>query len=381
MLLESLRIAGLLSFAPDAPTIELRPLNVIIGPNGSGKSNVLEAIELLRAAPIDFAAGIRTGGGVHEWLWKGDRRVRAVLEAGLQRSGKPALDYQLEFEAQGARAQITDEVIEGESDAGARTSYLRRKIDAQLLFAYQDGSTKPRQVHFAGDQSALHGRDPDVYPELAWCAAQLARIQMFREWSFGRYSPLRQPQPADLPTDVLTADASNLGLLLNRLEHEGAGDELRAHLRRFLPRVQRLTTLVQGNTVQIFLHEEGLSTPIPATRLSDGTLRFLAMATVLLLRDPPPLICIEEPELGLHPDALALIGDLLVAASARTQVIVTTHSDALISALTDHVDSVLVCEHRGGTELKRLDATRLAHWLETYRLGDLWRMGELGGNP
>jgi len=72
---------------------------------------------------------------------------------------------------------------------------------------------------------------------------------------------------------------------------------------------------------------------------------------------------------------------LLVAASARTQIIVTTHSDALVSALTDHVESVLVCEHRGGTHLVRLDVTRLNHWLDNYRLGDLWRMGELGGNP
>ena len=89
----------------------------------------------------------------------------------------------------------------------------------------------------------------------------------------------------------------------------------------------------------------------------------------------------EEPELGLHPDAMALLADLLVDASTRTQLIVTTHSDALISALTDHADSVLVCEHRGGTVLRRIDAQKLTHWLERYRLGEIWRIGELGGNP
>jgi predicted ATPase len=96
---------------------------------------------------------------------------------------------------------------------------------------------------------------------------------------------------------------------------------------------------------------------------------------------PPPLICIEEPELGLHPDALALVAEMLVEASTRTQLIVTTHSDVLVSALTEHVESVLVSEYRGGTEMTRLDAGRLQHWLDKYRLGDLWRMGELGGNP
>jgi predicted ATPase len=95
--------------------------------------------------------------------------------------------------------------------------------------------------------------------------------------------------------------------------------------------------------VQIFFHEEGLHSPIPATRLSDGTLRFLAMAALLLMPAPPPLICIEEPELGLHPDALSLVAELLVSASARTQLIVTTHSDALVSALTEHGDDAPRC--------------------------------------
>lgn len=63
------------------------------------------------------------------------------------------------------------------------------------------------------------------------------------------------------------------------------------------------------------------------------------------------------------------------------QVIVTTHSDALVSALTEYIDSVLICEYRGGTKLVNLDVERLRHWLDKYRLGDLWRMGELGGNP
>jgi len=152
-------------------------------------------------------------------------------------------------------------------------------------------------------------------------------------------------------------------------------------LRRFLPRFRRVSTLVQAGSVQFFLHEDGLKAPVPATRLSDGTIRFLAMSAQLLMPNPAPLICIDEPELGLHPDALSLVAELLIDASARTQVIVTTHSDALVSALTEHLESVLICEHQDGTQLTRLEAGPLNHWLETYRLGDLWRMGELGGNP
>ena len=93
------------------------------------------------------------------------------------------------------------------------------------------------------------------------------------------------------------------------------------------------------------------------------------------------LVIIEEPELGLHPDALAIIAELLVEAAQRTQVVVTTHSDVLISALTDHADSVLVCEYlKGGTQMHRLESEKLQEWLKEYRLGEIWRIGKLGGN-
>ncbi len=221
----------------------------------------------------------------------------------------------------------------------------------------------------------------DVYPEVTWLGQQFARIQSFREWSFGRYFPLRQPQPADLPSDVLLPDSRNLGLLLNELEHTDAAAEFNSLLARFLPRFQRFSTRIQGGTVQFYLHETGLKTPVPATRLSDGTIRFMAILAVLLSPMPPPLVCIEEPELGLHPDAVTLLADVVVEASKRMQLIITTHSDALISALTDEAGSVLVCDHRGGTVLERVDPADLEQWLGEYRLGEIWRIGQLGGNP
>jgi predicted ATPase len=132
---------------------------------------------------------------------------------------------------------------------------------------------------------------------------------------------------------------------------------------------------------RIYLHEDGLRTPVPGTRVSDGTLRFLALLAVLLSPGAASLVCIEEPELGLHPDALAILAELLVEASQQTQVVVTTHSDALVSALTEHADSVLITEPGPtGTELRRLESEKLQHWLSKYRLGDIWRMGKLGGN-
>ena len=133
-------------------------------------------------------------------------------------------------------------------------------------------------------------------------------------------------------------------------------------------------------TVALFLEEVG-DREIAATRLSDGTLRYLALLAILLHPEPPRLVAIEEPELGLHPDLLPTVSDLLRSASKRTQLVVTTHSDVLVDALTDVPESVVVCEkHNGQTEMRRLDRNELATWLEKYRLGELWTSGELGGN-
>ena len=110
-------------------------------------------------------------------------------------------------------------------------------------------------------------------------------------------------------------------------------------------------------------------------------MRYLCLLAILCDPDPPALVGIEEPELGLHPDMLPKLADLLVGASERTQLIVTTHSDILVDAMTERPESVVVVEkHDGKTEAKRLDATKqLQDWLGKYRLGQLWTRGEIGG--
>jgi predicted ATPase len=104
------------------------------------------------------------------------------------------------------------------------------------------------------------------------------------------------------------------------------------------------------------------------------------LLAVLCDPSPPPLVCIEEPELGLHPDIIPKVADLLIDASERTQLIVTTHSDILVDAMTEQPDAVLICEkHNGQTKIRRLNSEKLQEWLNEYRLGELWISGELGG--
>jgi predicted ATPase len=96
--------------------------------------------------------------------------------------------------------------------------------------------------------------------------------------------------------------------------------------------IRDFDVLIEGGSVQVFF-QEGMF-PIPATRLSDGTLRFLCFLAILCHPEPPALICIEEPELGLHPDVLPGLAELMKETSTRTQLIVTTHSDTLVDALS-----------------------------------------------
>jgi len=168
--------------------------------------------------------------------------------------------------------------------------------------------------------------------------------------------------------------------MLNRFKSDPhVKPKLLKYFRVFYEDAADIDTPVKGGMLDVSLEEAGVS--IPAIRLSDGTLRWLALLTILLHPTPPPLVCLEEPELGLHPDIIRPLAELLIDASERMQLIVTTHSDALVDHLTDIPESVIVCEkENGSTTLRRLDRRRLSSWLERYRLGELWRTGEIGGN-
>ena len=217
------------------------------------------------------------------------------------------------------------------------------------------------------------------HPALWHLKEQYSRIRLYRSWSFGPDAKLRQPCNAHARSDFLEEGAENLPLVLSQL-HGTHKKSFLAALSKLFDGIVDIQCPVTGGTVALFLEEAG-NRSIPATRLSDGTLRYLCLLAVLLHPEPPPLICIEEPELGLHPDLLPTLSDLMQEASERTQLIVTTHSDILVDTLTDRPESVVVCEkHDGQTEMQRLDKGDLAKWLKDYRLGDLWTSGELGGN-
>ncbi len=360
-MIERLEIRNVFSFGDDAESIEFGRLNLLIGANGSGKSNLLEAIELLASTPRDVQAAVREAGGIYDVLSRRTKQEGLVgsVEAGIRFTHRDApMRHTLRFAAEEQRFVIVDEVIG---------------------FLGLTGSLGVQ--HTGGTRSML---DEFRDPEHADLAAFYEAIRSYREPLLGRLAAPRTPQATDLPTDQLLADGSNLALMLSKLRLDPPRmRSIVEKLQDVYASVTDIETKTEGGTIQVFLQDGGF--PLSARRISDGTMRFLCLLVVLSSPSPPPVVLIEEPELGLHPDAIGALADLLREASERMQLIVTTHSEALVDRFSDTPEAVLVVDKAepaegGSTRVKRLDKEELKEWLEAFSLGRLWRMGEIGGN-
>lgn len=391
--LKRLKLKNLLSFGEQGIDLELGPLNVIVGANGSGKSNLIEAISLLKAATSDFSNALSDGEVAANWLWKGigNKGLPAEIWAYWERpKSSVGIQHYFKLEERNYRFFVADELIEDDeiTEKGAKEPikyFSYRHWRAYLNVHGVKGKSRTRELQVEEvnpEKSILAQReDPDHYPQLYAWGETLKKIQIYRDWQFGRKSTLRNAQSPGQPDEYLLESGENLAVVVNRLKFDyEAKRALMEGLRDFYPWIEDVELRMVGGKVQVYFHEKGgMSTP--ATRLSDGTMRWLALLVILLVPNPPPLVCIEEPELGLHPDVLPKLAELLVSASERMQLIVTTHSDILIDALSEHPEVVIVCDKdENGTRFTRLDSAEMKGWLEKYSLGELWRKGELGGN-
>ena len=387
MLIEQLHLKNVLSFGPDSPPLDLQPLNVLIGPNGAGKSNLLDAISVLSAAPENIGRPIYATGGVDGWTWR-HRPTPAELTVELAPDGSH-LRYRVAFVPQGGQLRVLEEQLiriaaDGAESVCAVRPPTRPELNllshpSEAVLTDADGESHPignLDLH----QSVLKLVDrPWSYPEIGHVAAAFRDIRIHRDWTFGTQAPLRRPQNTGHPSGALMENAANLGLVLNRLNQDvDAKQRLTEAIKELYDDISDILVNVENNEVTVSLREGDML--VPAARLSDGTLRYLCLIAVLCDPEPPRLVCLEEPELGMHPDILPNLGDLLVDASSRCQVIVTTHSDTLVDKLSHTPESVVVCEKQEGqTMMRRLGGDELQHWLKRYSLGELWTRGELGG--
>lgn len=333
--LKSLKINNLLSFGgKDGFSIDLKPLNVLIGPNGSGKSNLIQMSKLLKYSPADTLLPFRNAGGGAEWIWKGGKQdQKADIEAAMD---------------------------------------LKSMQNAKMTIKFSKNETGG--IRAVSDWTASSRIEAEMHRYL----------ESFRIYENLNVEECKKNQNSDWPNDHLMECGENLGLMLNRFERDGLKNNYIGCLKEFNGQILNYTTFVQYGTIQVLIHEDisGRETKITLPRVSNGTIRYMMLLAILLDPSPPPLICIEEPEIGLHPDIIPNMVRLLKEASTKTQLIVTTQSVDLVDALSDTPEAVVVCEKGddGCTSMRRLDKAKLKTWLKRYSLGELWNKGHLGGN-
>jgi predicted ATPase len=405
----SLKLKNLLSFQD--VEIELKPLNILIGPNGVGKSNLIRVMQLVQllASERDGQALAVKLKDYESLLSSSNESESSLLISGGDYGPYPRflpqtaeLSYNLSWRhGDGFNSVIKTESVDarykGSDDTGelrlavrgaAETRVARRLFgssDSQISFAgtklelFEDGHEQSSMA-----PSILSRVGTDQRPsELVDFIRDLSEISVYTTWDLSAGGPIKKPQSTRLRQDLLSPSASNLSLFFNHLQTKGdAAVLIEDWVKQVNPRIKRISPSVTGNLVQLFFSEKDLRDPIPSLNMSDGTMQFLALMGALFNPDPPTVVCIEEPESSLHPEAITILAQALREASERTQIIITTHSEALVDCFSDIPEYVMVAgrdSENGQTTFSRLDADELAVWLEKYSLGELWVSGESGG--
>lgn len=365
MHLRSVRLTNFLSFRD--LKFDLRQLNVLIGANGSGKSNFIQALRVFQQIPKPQGIDRLTNesGGAPAWLRLSQEGVsEAAGIAAVIADGKTSLTYDLKFGSLGRRVNLQSERL-----GTAKRNYLAGVI--------RNGNSPLEPF-----ESVLSrwGRLGDSTPVSQVCEFfEGARI--YQHLPTGRNSGPRGGASATTQAAGLNEDGNNLPIVIDRLRMSGGYALFNQFAAEFIDRIERIDTQTENGFIRVYAREKALPQPIFSDHLSDGTLRFLCLLAILLDPTPAPLICIEDPETGLHPDAIRLLGRLLVDQSKHAQIVVATHSPVLIDAIGARQEAVVVCEHRDGeTHMSRPSHGELAKWLADYSLGELWQRGFLGGN-
>ncbi len=379
MFIHKLTLADILSFRW-VTTVELKQLNILIGPNGAGKSNLVECIALLQALPNNLNSFLVRNGGPAGWIRNRPEKAKGALIGCEFRTDQYELQYQLGFSAVNNSFAIEAEDLDL-LESGKKTSYFFRHAN-KLLIAPKPGEPRAEVSNFIDSTKSIFEayRNPFETTPIVQSARTFNMIRIYREFRTGANDGAKKGAALDMPKHPLDDGGANLALVLQEMDFRNSLQKVKSYFRRLSGRYEDIKIRLEGGFAQVYIMERDIGA-IPATRLSDGTLKFLCLITILCDHDPPPLICIEEPEIGLHPEALRLVAEALKEASSRMQIIITTHSDALIDYFSDEPEAILVCERDANesTQFKRLRRDQLQEWLEDYTLGDLWRRGEVGG--
>jgi predicted ATPase len=343
----------------------LGPLNVLIGANGAGKTNFISFFALLnQIVQNNLQVSIAQSGGANSFLYFGQKvtsEIKICLVFGTN-------SYQCTLvPAAGDTLIFANELM----------GYHDKSINRQPLMVELGGGQRETRLHEESRKSPA----PSITDHF------LNAIKGWRVYHFQDTSAsARVKQQGDLnDNQLLRSDASNLAayLYLLRETRNEYYQKIVATIRLVAPFFNDFSLRpnpLNPEKIQLEWQEKGSDTYFNAQTLSDGTLRFICLATLLLQPNPPSTIIIDEPELGLHPYAITILASLLKSASQNTQVVVSTQSVPLVNQFGPE-EIIVVDRKEGQSTFERRTSQYLENWLDDYGMGDLWEKNLLGGRP
>jgi predicted ATPase len=355
--------------------LALGKLNVLIGANGAGKSNFVEFFRLLRAIRHrrlqDYMQRNAPAEGFFHKGIKQTPRIEADLSFGED------CDYHFRL------VPTPNLAVSIEKESGRWNGPLGlNPLSGQVMWGGLESewwtlgvASPPMQVFRPGRPNVLHGRPnaPQAPPD--W--------QVYHFHDTSTTAGMRRESGVE-QTDALAPDAGNLAAFLLHLreQYPEVYQLLRQTVQRVFPPLDdfdpRTREGKNERLVRLTWRQKGSDYVFSPGHFSDGTLRFICLATALLQPNPPATVVFDEPELGLHPEALVIFAGLVRSAAARMQIILATQSPTLLNEFEP--DDVITVDYtHGATQFNRLDQVQLRAWLEDYTLGDLWQKGTLRG--
>ncbi|MBK8813205.1 MAG: AAA family ATPase [Acidobacteria bacterium] len=368
--IKKLSISGFKSIR-ELVDFELRALNIFIGANGVGKSNLVQMFRLLMAmTQKNLQKFVGENGGADNFLHNGPK-VTSAIEA------------EFEFESLSQHAQGSN-LYRFQLDPTVDETFLvseQRKYVTTSWRSYGSPSSESRLRDFK-DEKSFDGQ---------WNGVGHFVFESISHWMVYHFhdtsstAPMRRSEIVE-DNNMLRNNGGNIAPFLLRLKQE---DSTRSNYEEIINAVRlvipffddfRLDVKTYGgpHKVRLSWKQRGSDFPMQPYHLSDGSIRFICLATALLQPNPPSAIVIDEPELGLHPEAIRVLAELIQDCAKRTQIIVATQSPHLLDQFAIE-DIVVVTRREGQSTFERLQRRDFSEWLKGYSVGELWTKNVIQG--
>lgn len=352
---------------------ELNDLNIIIGANGAGKSNFIQIFRMLiEMTKKNFSKFILENGGADNFLFNGPKNTASINVSfdfnSHSGNSKGINSYQFKL------SQTVDETF---------------IIDEERKYF----STEWRSYGTPSAESCLYDEKDERSFDDKWNGVGYFVYKSISNWMVYHFhdtsstAPMRRSEIVD-DCNKLRENGSNIAPFLLNLRED---DDRKKYYKEILNAVRLVTPFFddfildikkmgEAEKVKLNWTQKNSDYPMQPYQLSDGSIRFICLATALLQPNPPSTIIIDEPELGLHPEAISILAELIIVASKRTQIIIATQSPALINNFA--INDIIVVNRKGGAStFERLKEKDFSVWLEDYSVGELWEKNVITGGP